>query len=379
MNGRERVRATLDHQKTDYTPLGFYAVDYEIISKVIGRRSLVRDKIAGKVMLWQGRRDELAASYKADVVDFYKKIDVADIILPKEASLLPPKDYDPGELPRQIEPNRWQDKAGRVFQAVPEVNEIQCVYDPTPPREYTAEEFEGPADVQRPDESCFEAIDYLIVALGQERYVCSKVDITALTLLGGTEQGLMMYALQPDVVHAANRRSVAQQNAMDEYHIRPGSAGVFVEDDMAGTNGPLVGPAMFRQMCLPYLGQRIAHIKQFTQRVGLHNCGNNIPLMEMFIEAGIDYYQSLQTTAGMEVGRLKRDFGDRMVFWGGVALETLIRGTPADVREAVRTAMQRGAPGGGFILGPSHSIAKGTKYENFMAMIDEYVKLRDKH
>ena len=40
--------------------------------------------------------------------------------------------------------------------------------------------------------------------------------------------------------------------------------------------------------------------------------------------------------------------------------------------------MERGAPGGGFILGPSHSIAKGTKYENFMAMLDEYDRLKDK-
>ena len=33
---------------------------------------------------------------------------------------------------------------------------------------------------------------------------------------------------------------------------------------------------------------------------------------------------------------------------------------------------------GGFILGPSHSIAKGTPYDNFMAVLDEYVRLRDK-
>jgi uroporphyrinogen-III decarboxylase len=30
----------------------------------------------------------------------------------------------------------------------------------------------------------------------------------------------------------------------------------------------------------------------------------------------------------------------------------------------------------GFILGPSHSIAFGTKYDNFMAMLDEFEKLR---
>ena len=59
-------------------------------------------------------------------------------------------------------------------------------------------------------------------------------------------------------------------------------------------------------------------------------------------------------------------------------MEELITGSAEDVRQAVRTAMERGAPGGGFILGPSHSVAFGTKYENFMAMLDEFDRLRDK-
>ena len=86
----------------------------------------------------------------------------------------------------------------------------------------------------------------------------------------------------------------------------------------------------------------------------------------------------LQTNAGMEVGRLKQLFGERMCFWGGVAVEALIAGTPDDVRGQVRAAMEAGAPGGGFILGPSHSIAKNTRYDNFMAMLEEFVRLRDK-
>ena len=151
-----------------------------------------------------------------------------------------------------------------------------------------------------------------------------------------------------------------------------------MEQDTAGTNGPLISPGMFRQMCFPYLKKRVQHVKQFAPQVIFHNCGNNIPLMEMFIKCGIDCYQSLQTTAGMEVGLLKEMFGNQLCFWGGVPVETLITGAPEDVRQAVRAAMERGAPGGGFILGPSHSIAKNTKYENFMAMLDEFVALRDK-
>jgi len=35
-----------------------------------------------------------------------------------------------------------------------------------------------------------------------------------------------------------------------------------------------------------------------------------------------------------------------------------------------------GKEGGGFILGASHSIAVGTRYENFMAMLEEFDRLR---
>ena len=189
----------------------------------------------------------------------------------------------------------------------------------------------------------------------------------------------MLHALQPEVILAANRRSVIFQNARDESYIRPGVAGVLMEQDMAGTTGPLISPAMFRELCFPFLKERIAHVKKTAPQVIFHNCGNNIPLMDMFVETGIDCYQSLQTTAGMEVGRLKAMYGNHLAFWGGVPVETLIAGTPEQVRQDVRTAMERGTPGGGFILGPSHSIAKNTKYENFMAMLDEFVALRDKY
>ena len=124
--------------------------------------------------------------------------------------------------------------------------------------------------------------------------------------------------------------------------------------------------------------ENFVSIKAFSVNTIFHNCGNNIPLMEMFIDCGIDCYQSLQTTAGMEVGLLKERYGDSLSFWGGVPVELLIGGNPEEMRQAVREAMERGAPGGGFILGPSHSIAMNTKYENFMAMLDEFVALRDK-
>ena len=379
MNSIERVKAAIAHEAVDQVPLGFYCADYDTVEAVLGRKTFVRNKIAIQVAYWQGRRDEVVESLKVDTVEFYRKLDCVDIILTKECPVVPPAGYRPEDPPRQIEPNKWRDSRGRVWLGVPEVNEIQLVHDPTPPKsDWTVEDFTEPLPVEPPDPSRYEAIDHLLNALGAERYIPCIAPTVGVEKRGGFENGLMMHALQPDVVRAANQQMADLCDAMDSYNIRPGSTGVMFDNDMAGTNGPLISPAMFRELVLPFFAQRARHVKRQRDQLILHNCGNNIPLMEMFIEAGVDCYQSLQTTAGMDVGRLKKQFGGRMAFWGGVGVEVLIQGGPEDVRREVRAAMQRGAPGGGFILGPSHSIAKNTTYENFMAMLDEFVKLRDK-
>ena len=380
MNSRERVQAAIARQPVDRVPLGFYAVDCDTVGRVLGRPTLVRDKVESQIALWEGRRAELAEGLKADVVDFYRHMDCADLLLPKEAMLLPPVDYEPLR-PRALGEDRWEDDRGRVYQASRGANEIQCVHDPTAvPRTWTADDFADEALPAPPDPSVFEVLDHVIAEFGDERYVASMTGgITAVTLLGGTEEGLVLHALQPEVIAAANRQSVARQNALDAHWIRPGAAGVLMEQDMAGSNGPLVSPAMFRELGYPYLKQRMQHVRASgVEQIIFHNCGNNIPLMEMFVDCGVDCYQSLQTTAGMELGLLKERFGQDLCFWGGVPLELLIDGTTAEVRAAVRTAMERGAPGGGFILGPSHSVAFGTKYDNFLAFVDEFDRLRDR-
>ena len=382
MTSKERVTAAIARQPVDRVPLGFYAVDHDVVEQVIGRPTFVRNKIDLRIALSEGRRDEVAESLKKDTVEFYRRIDCADLLLPKEAQLLPPEDYEPEPL-KKIGDDQWEDSRGRVLQAVRHANEIGCVYDPAanePPPEYSLDDFAAPVTVSPPDPSVFEVFDYVYSELGEERYIASPCGgVTAMTLLGGTENGLVMYALQPDVVAAANRQSADRQNQLDEYFVRNNAPGVMMEQDMAGTNGPLISPAMFKDLCLPFLKERIANVKKYAPQVIFHNCGQNMPLMDMFIDAGVDCYQSLQTTAGMEIGKLKELYGASLCFWGGVPVEMLIDGSPQDVRAAVRTAMERGAPGGGFILGPSHSIAKNTTYDNFMALIDEHSRLCDKY
>jgi len=140
----------------------------------------------------------------------------------------------------------------------------------------------------------------------------------------------------------------------------------------------LISPAMFRNY---FLEANKARVKNFRENFGVkvlkHCCGNIMPLMDYFIEIGYDAYQSIQTSAGMDICKLKKSYGDKITLWGGVSLDNLFSGTQQDVRNDVKRAMACAKPGSRFILGTSHSVAVGSNYDNYMAMLDEYYKWCD--
>lgn len=382
MNSKERVRNAIARKPVDKVPLGFYLVDCDTIARVIGRSTYLRNNPAYTAAIWEGRRDEVVASMKQDLTDLYRKLDCVDLLTFKEAQVVPPKGYRPEDPPRKIADNLYEDSKGNAYQLVPENNDIRMVKSApsAEPAEYTEAMFTDRTLPAIPDPTCFELLDHLVREFGRDRYIAGYCGgITAMTLLGGMEEGLMRLATQPEVIKACNEQKVFQQNLLDQYYIRPGVDGVHMEQDFGGTQGPLISPAMFRDLCFPYLKRRIAHVKEFVPQIPFHCCGSILPLLPMLIEAGIDAYESIQTNAvGMSLDNVARLYGDRLCLWGAISLDILIRGTPADVRREVRQCLEVGRHIPGFILGPSHSIAFGTKYENFMAMLDEFEKLRDR-
>jgi uroporphyrinogen-III decarboxylase len=69
---------------------------------------------------------------------------------------------------------------------------------------------------------------------------------------------------------------------------------------------------------------------------------------------------------------LKREYGSRLVFWGGGVdtQKTLPFGTAAEVREEVLRRCEIFAPGGGFVFNSIHNVQAGTPVQNIVAMID---------
>ena len=106
------------------------------------------------------------------------------------------------------------------------------------------------------------------------------------------------------------------------------------------------------------------------------------PLIGDFIEAGVDILNPVQVTAaGMDPAAIKKNYGDRLTFWGG-GVDTqhaLPFGTPEECRANARAMLDVFAPGGGYVFNSIHNIQAKTPVENILAVFDEARSYRFHH
>ena len=144
--------------------------------------------------------------------------------------------------------------------------------------------------------------------------------------------------------------------------------------DFGTQRGPICSRRSFQNLYLPYYRELTGWIHAHTRwKVFKHCCGGVRPFLEDFVTAGFDILNPVQCSAtGMEAPGLKRDFGSRMCFWGGVVdtQKTLPFGTPAEVRSEVLERCSVFAPGGGFVFNAIHNVQAGTPLANVVAMIE---------
>jgi len=376
MTSKERVYATLEGRIPDRVPIGEFAIDFDTVEKILGHETYLRAKAKSQIAFWEGRHDEVAQSYLEDHIALHEKLDLDIVTFPMATWEIPPESDDPP--PRRINENTWEDKYGRVYKFSEITHDITCVHDPVEEqRRYTIEEFRLPPPPVQRDPRSWAILDGVIQRFKGRKFICgpSGGEI-GIVLLGGMERGLIRLLEEPEVVKAATPFFLQLQNAADAVLIHPDCDAVLWAADFGHKTGPFISPQMFREFFLEANRERVRNIRsRFRKRVAKHCCGRIEALLDFFLEIGYDVYQSIQPSAGMDLCLLKRRIGDRITLWGGVSVENLVSGSPEDVRHDVRRAMACAKEGGRFILGSSHSIAVGTKYENFMAMLDEYHRL----
>jgi uroporphyrinogen decarboxylase len=142
--------------------------------------------------------------------------------------------------------------------------------------------------------------------------------------------------------------------------------------DLGTQRGPLISRALFREFVAPYLGEMIDRIHGLGARVLFHSCGCIAAFIPDLIALGVDILDPIQP-AGPEMApeRLKREFGDRLCFHGGIDMQGVLpHGSPDDVRNEVRRYCGIMGEGGGYILAPAHLFQPDVPPENIVAFYE---------
>jgi uroporphyrinogen decarboxylase len=200
--------------------------------------------------------------------------------------------------------------------------------------------------------------------------------------LRGMEKYMIDMMINPQIANAIMESVLKVQMKVDEAVFK--AIGKYLTymrfngEDLGSQSGPLVSVELFRKMIRPKLETEWRAAKKLFQsvnpdgKISIHSCGAITKFIPDFIEMGADILNPLQpNAAGMDTALIKKEFGDKLSFHGAVDSQDVIaQGTIEDIRKEVKKRITDLAPGGGYILSPSHNIQAGVNPEKVVALYE---------
>jgi uroporphyrinogen decarboxylase len=192
--------------------------------------------------------------------------------------------------------------------------------------------------------------------------------------LVGMEKFLMDMVMGKSYMEALLDRLMQYHIEVGKELIGAGADVIWMGDDFGTQTGMMISPASYRKYFKPRHARMIAEFKAMKPdlKIAYHTCGSVAPIIEDFIEIGIDLLNPIQPQAkDMDLGKFKKSYGDRLGFFGGVDVQgALPQGDPDDVKAEVRMRIAQAGHGGGFIIAPAHNIQPDTPAENILAYFE---------
>lgn len=143
-----------------------------------------------------------------------------------------------------------------------------------------------------------------------------------------------------------------------------------IDDDICDNSGFMVNPDYIKEQWVPRTKEIINPILSKDIPVIYHCCGNIKDVIPIVIDMGITAIHPVQPNCN-DIYRYKKEFGADLCLFGNIDIAgVLAHGTPEEVRDDTRRHIELLAPGGGYVVGSSHSITDDIRPENYRAMIE---------
>ncbi len=184
--------------------------------------------------------------------------------------------------------------------------------------------------------------------------------------LFGEEQACLSYYIQPDLMYdIINTIQNTCVKVLERVTERISIDQMFVHEDMAGKNGPLIGPELVKEFIAPYYQACWDLVSsRGTKLFNQDSDGFLMPVLEAFLDCGVNVIHPCEPAAGMDIIEIRKKYGKKLAMIGGIDKHVL-RKTKADIDKELDYKMQALMQEGGIIFGLDHRIPNGTPLENY--------------
>jgi uroporphyrinogen decarboxylase len=151
--------------------------------------------------------------------------------------------------------------------------------------------------------------------------------------------------------------------------VEAGVDALWVSEDLGDSSRGFFKPHLYRKYVLPYFVELVEYVHSLGVPSLLHSCGRIYDYLPDIAQTPIASIHPMQRTAGMDLRRIKDEYGKRFCLIGNIdSSRTLPFGTPEQVVAEAREAIEIAAPGWGYILASDHSLHDGIPVENALAL-----------
>jgi len=394
MISRERVLAALDHKQPDRVPIdfggtnitGIHACAYSSLKSYLGMtdgKTRVFDTYQQLAVV----EESIRRRFSGDAVGlFMEPGEWREWTLPDGTVAEVPKNWQPvrqddgsdviyglGGKPmvKRLASSYWFSPTGPLCPGLQSVSDIEKYKPIIKVMDRPAHLDQPLGELVRRAKHLYENTDYLVLgAYGGHIFAASQ-------LLRGMDN--FMCDLVLDKKFASALMETIAEAHMEEFQEYIHAVGPYVQivqisDDLGSQVGGQIGLETFRELVRPPMERWFRFMKsKMDAKLFLHSCGSIYQFLPDLIEMGVDIINPVQVSAkDMDTRRLKKEFGNEIVFWGGGCdtQRVLPYGTPKDVREEVKRRMGDLAAGGGFVFAQVHNIQPGVPPENVATMFE---------
>jgi uroporphyrinogen decarboxylase len=142
--------------------------------------------------------------------------------------------------------------------------------------------------------------------------------------------------------------------------------------DLCEAKGPMLPPDKFRSLgVFDAMRRQVEMAHRYDTKFIKHTDGFVDPLLDDLLNiAKIDGLHSLDPSAGVDIGEIKKNYGDKLILHGNISVDNLATKSPEEIIEETKNVIKVASPNGGHILSSSNSWYGGGKLENYLAMVE---------